>query len=67
MLGRAVVSPNDMVRQFDASVGKPDAALDFVAFLDGREWEGRAIPQTKMALRQSWKRSKWYIWKKAKP
>lgn len=66
VLGRPLVSPNDMIRQFDQSVGTAAQQSDFVLFLDGREWQKKAVERTEKDLRESWKRPKWDIWQQEK-
>jgi hypothetical protein len=59
--GRWVLSPNDIVRKFDAEHGTQNAALDFVLFLDGQEKSRSAALADAAALRASWRRPKWDI------
>jgi len=59
VMGRVTLPPNDIVRQFDALVGKPAQQLEFVAFLDGDPASGRARVETEAKLRASWRRAKW--------
>jgi hypothetical protein len=60
VLGRPVLPPNDLARQFDAAVGTPDQQLDLVLFLDGQERGGTATEGDLDAFRQSWRRPKWH-------
>jgi len=57
MLGRHLLPPNLLVREWAA--GK--VAADFVAFLDAREHDRRAIEATADDLRRSWSRPKWHV------
>jgi hypothetical protein len=57
--GRPTVSPNAMVRLFATERGRDDRQLDFVAFLDGRESESRAVEADADALAASGERPKW--------
>ena len=59
ILGRPVLPPNDLVRQFDAAVGTPDQQLDLVVFLDGEEGTGTTVQRGLDAFRGSWRRPKW--------
>jgi hypothetical protein len=62
VLGRPVTPPNLMVKQFDREFGTPEQQWILVAFLDGREWQQKAVPATVDAFRRSWRRPKWHIW-----
>ncbi len=59
--GHRVVPANGMIRQFDKTMGTAAQQFDFIAFLDGHEKKGEAIPATLEELRQSHKRPKWHI------
>lgn len=59
VMGRVTLPANDIVRQFDETCEQPDAPLDFVYFIDGREKEGKAVVGTRDQFRESWKRPKW--------
>ena len=61
VLGRPVLPPNDMVRQFDAMFGTPAEQLDLVLFLDGEERAGTAVERGLDAFRESWRRPKWQL------
>jgi hypothetical protein len=61
MLGRKVTPANELAKQFDAQYGSPQQQLDLVAFLDGRERDGRAVESSLAEFRQSWKRPKWHV------
>lgn len=62
VLGRPLISPNEIAELFDEEYGKEGQQLTFVAFLDGNEKEQKAIESDVEEFRQSWKRPKWYIW-----
>ena len=62
IVGRKVTTANDMAQMFDEEYGKSKQQLDFIAFYDGYEWQDRAIKSDLNAFRESWKRSKWFIW-----
>jgi hypothetical protein len=61
VMGRTTLPANDIVRQFDASMGTQGQLFDFVYFLDGIEKEKRAVPRDADALRASWRRPKWDV------
>jgi hypothetical protein len=61
MLGRPLLPPNEIVRQFDMQSADGTAQFQFVAFLDGYEREGKAKPATVGEFRQSWHRPKWHV------
>ncbi len=61
MLGRYVLSPNDIVQQFVESKGTELQQLDFVLFLDGDEYNKKANYGTEDEFSLSWKRPKWHI------
>lgn len=63
VLGRPLVSPNDIARMFDEEYGSGNEQLTFVAFLDGNEKELKAVESDVEKFRKSWKRPKWYIWR----
>lgn len=62
VLGRPLISPNEIVRLFDAEYSTEDQQLEFIAFLDGNEKEHKAVESDVEKFRESWKRPKWYIW-----
>lgn len=62
VLGRPLISPNEIAELFDEEYGTEEQQLAFVAFLDGNEKEQKAIESDVEEFRQSWKRPKWYIW-----
>jgi len=62
VVGRTTLPPNDVVRQWDEQHGTDAAQLDFVAFLDGRVSEDRAVEADEAALRASWRRPKWELY-----
>jgi hypothetical protein len=61
VLGRKVLSPNDMVRIFDQEQGTAQQQMELVLFLDGHERLQTAPPATMDEFRQSWRRPKWHI------
>jgi len=62
IVGRQVTTPNTMAKMFDEQYEKPKQQLDFIAFYDGHEWKNEAIKTDVNEFRESWKRSKWFIW-----
>ncbi len=60
LAGRTVVPANELARQFDALCGTDKQQLDFVTFLDGREWEKQALIGDLEAFRKTWQRPKWH-------
>jgi hypothetical protein len=64
VVGRPVLTPNNLVRYFDKTYDKDDRPFDFVLFLDGNIKTGRAKEGDVKSLRNSWKRPKWHILKK---
>ncbi len=61
ILGRTAIPANAIARQFDEEYGTAAAQFDFLAFLDGREREGRAVPAGLEEFRASWRRPKWHV------
>lgn len=57
--GRRAVPPTEIVRVFDAELGKAEPQLEFVWFLDGREREKDAVVADATALAASVRRPKW--------
>jgi hypothetical protein len=61
ILGRPVLPPNELARQFDAAYSTRDQQLDLVLFLEGQERDGTAVERDVEAFRQSWRRPKWHL------
>lgn len=59
--GRMTLPANTIVRLFDEELSRADRQLDFVAFLDGREKEGRAVEGDLESFRKTHARVKWDI------
>ncbi|MFN7132500.1 MAG: YiiX/YebB-like N1pC/P60 family cysteine hydrolase, partial [Myxococcales bacterium] len=59
--GRTTLPANEFVKRFDLDYGTDRQQLEFVAFLDGREGEGRAVDGTLEEFRASHRRMKWDI------
>jgi hypothetical protein len=60
MLGRKVLSPNNIARLFDEEYDLAPQ-LDFVLFFDGNEKKGKAVQEDVSEFRKSWERPKWHI------
>lgn len=60
-LGRPATPANEIVKQFDEQFGTAQQQTDLVLFLDGREWQARAVPASVQEFRASWRRPKWHI------
>jgi len=61
ILQRPIVSANDMVAMMDQQWHTPQQQFELIIFLDGREWEGKAVRASVPVFRASWKRPKWHI------
>lgn len=61
IIGRPVLTPNNIIRYFDETYDKKDRPFDFVIFLDGNMKTGKAKEGNAKSLRKSWKRPKWHI------
>jgi len=62
IVGRKVTTANDIAKMFDAEYGSIKQQLEFIAFYDGHEWRNKAVKSDVNTFRESWKRSKWFIW-----
>jgi hypothetical protein len=61
VMGRRTLPANEIARRYSAERGRPEAQFEFVAFLDGREHEGRAVPAGEEDFARSCERAKWDI------
>lgn len=61
LLGRKLITANDMARVFDQEYGTKKQQFDFILFLDGDERENMAYLSDVEGFRKSWKRPKWHI------
>jgi hypothetical protein len=61
ILGRRAVPPTEFVKKFSAELGKPNAGLEFVYFLDGREGQRAAVVASAEDLAATCDRPKWDI------
>ncbi|MCB2293090.1 hypothetical protein LGK95_06080 [Clostridium algoriphilum] len=62
--GRLLLSPNSIVKKFDAEYGSENAEFDFVLFYDSSEKEKKDIRKSAIDLKTTWKLSKWMIIKR---
>ncbi len=60
LMGRKVLSPNNMARLFDEEYDKKPQ-MDYVLFFDGDEKKDCAIRSDVKIFRKSWERPKWHI------
>jgi len=63
VVGRPVVTANNIARHFDETWQTPAQNLDLIAFFDGNVRTGRAEESTLEKFRASWQRPKWHILK----
>ena len=61
LLGRKLITANDMAKVFDQEYGTKKQQFDFILFLDGEERENMAYLSNVEGFRKSWKRPKWHI------
>ena len=61
VMGRSLLTANDMVKLFDGEYGTEKQQLDLVIFLDGHEGKGKAQLSNVGEFRKSWKRPKWHV------
>jgi hypothetical protein len=59
-----LLSPNSIIKKFDAEFDSEDAEFDFVVFYDGSERERKAIRKSAVDLKKTWKLTKWSIVKR---
>lgn len=59
--GRRAVTPTELVRLFVSERGKPEAQLEFVYFLEGREGQKAAVVADAEALAKTPERPKWDV------
>ncbi|MBZ9621506.1 hypothetical protein G9F71_001300 [Clostridium sp. FP2] len=62
--GRLLLSPNSIIKKFDAEFNSENAELDFVLFYDGSERERKAVRKSAKDLKTTWKLNKWAIVKR---
>jgi hypothetical protein len=61
VVGRPVLTANDIAQHFDDTWGKPDQQFDLISFLDGQARTDRAVEADVARFRASWRRPKWHI------
>ena len=61
LLGRKIMTANDIARIFDRTYGTKKEQFDFILFLDGQEADEMAHLSNVSKFRESWKRPKWHI------
>lgn len=61
IMGRPLLSPNQIARLFDQEYDHQHPQLSLVLFLDGREQSRQAVPGSTLAFRKSWQRPKWHV------
>lgn len=57
--GRLLLSPNSIIKKFDAEFDSENAEFDFVLFYDGSVTERKAIRKSAKELKATWKLTKW--------
>ena len=60
-MGRYMMAPNLLAKEFDRVYGRPGQTFDLVVFLDGIEREQRSQVFDASSFRKSWQRPKWHI------
>ncbi len=60
VLGRQLMTANDLAKLFDRAHGSPDQQFEFILFLDGNEREEMAAWSDEEHFRKTWKRPKWH-------
>lgn len=62
LMGRQLMTANDIAEMFDRNYGTANQQLDFISFYDGHEWQRQATSTGINSFRASWRRPKWYKW-----
>jgi hypothetical protein len=62
VMGRQLLSPNDIARLFAEEHGRENSQLELVYFLDGNEMKQQAFQADVEEFITSWERPKWHIW-----
>ena len=62
VLGRPLLSPNDIAQLFAEEYQHENRQFDFVYFLDGNEIKQQAFSADVETFLTSWQRPKWHIW-----
>lgn len=61
VLGRPIVAPNDIVKEYALARSSGSEEFDFVLFLDGNEKDLKASFESHEEFLKSWTRPKWHI------
>jgi uncharacterized protein YycO len=61
MLGKRLISANDIAELYAEEHNSGKQQFDFVCFLDGYEHLGKAVIATKEDFLKSWERPKWHV------
>lgn len=61
VIGRKLISPNNIARLFSEEYGTENKQLEFIVFLDGQEYQNEAVKADLTTFLDSWKRPKWHI------
>jgi hypothetical protein len=61
VMGRKVLPPNEIAKQFAEEWGTPKQQMDLIVFLDGYERAAQAVEASAEEFRESWQRPKWHI------
>ncbi len=62
VLGRPLLSPNNIAQLFAEEYLGESPQLEFVYFLDGNEMKQKAFPAEVKTFLASWQRPKWHVW-----
>ena len=60
-VGNKMLTPSEIARWYDETVGTPEQKIELVMFIDSNEKDGVAFQSTKEAFIGSWKRPDWYL------
>jgi len=60
-LGRPVVTPNNIIKEFTENYGTSNQQYDLVVFLDGNDKKREAVFSDIDVLKTTWNRPKWFI------
>lgn len=61
VLGRLALPANALAKLYDEEADSEDRKFEMVHFLDGSEYEQRAVVSSSTAFRGSWRRQKWHV------
>lgn len=60
-MGRPVVTPNNIIKEFTETYGTDKQQYDLVVFLDGNDKKREAVFSDMEMLKTTWNRPKWFI------